>query len=398
MIRLTSTGKLVYTLLNQIVLLLLLLVGGLLLTELQALPIPSIVSDIPIQLKLITTRLFDVLILTGCITGGVMMCYETVDAQYLKWALWLWTVLIIFSIAVSSTLLIIGLLVFVGPTYIQSERSRFLTIWQVGILLCILGLILQVMFDNTTSVALFLTHVAYGVVAVSITFWLISRWSHVHHSWVNDGIISVSGGVILAGLLISASQIELFPFYGVVADIIILTCYTMLGGHHYRALRDRTNDMSLSPHWIALGTVFWLGVGFMGVMSSQVGIHDVMQGTQLADVQLDLVYWLMIFIILGLVNYIATYLRGENRRVTGYMPLWLIGFGVGLMLIIGLCTGVVEIYLNVLIQLDSEIIRVLLIPLDITSIICQLGVTLGVIIYALGYVARRPKIVVAELA
>jgi len=393
MIRLTLTGKIIYGLLNQTVRLLLLMLAVTLLAEMQTAGIPTVLSDMAIPFDALRVRLMDALILTGFFAGGVMLCAETINAQHLLWVSRVWIVIIIAGVIVSPAVLSIGVIAFLILTYRQPTHSRFLTTWQIGMVQVAIALPLQAVSSQAVFAGLYLTHVAYGITAVGLSFWLMTRWSNVRTEWVQTGIANVAGVVTLAGLLISTSQLRVSPIYGTVAGFVILPCYMLLAGHHYRALRDRTRDMSLSPHWIAMATIFWLGVGVIGIITSRAGIRDIMQETRLAEGQRELVRWVMIMISLGLVNYIARDLRGGNRRVTGYIPLWLIGFGVGLAVIIGLCGGVVELYLREFVQLDSVTTIGLLLPLSIAQIVCWLGVTAGGIIYALGYVARRPTII-----
>ena len=101
----------------------------------------------------------------------------------------------------------------------------------------------------------------------------------------------------------------------------------------------------------------------------------------------------MILIVLSLVNYTATHLRGENRRVTGYIPLWLIAFGNGLGTIVLGCAGVVEIYLRELLAIDHDTVIYLLTPLLIMRLVCLMAIAIGVMVYALGFWARYPKII-----
>jgi hypothetical protein len=213
----------------------------------------------------------------------------------------------------------------------------------------------------------------------------MTRWSRVRIEWTHDGVWIVSGVVALAGALISFAPLAVGSVK-LVMSIVILPCYMILAGHHYRALRDRTHDMSLSPHWVAMATVMWLAIGFIGVVA-------VMLGTHLVQVQLTLVRWVVIMVNLSMINYVIPYLHGQNKRVTGYIPLWLVGFGVGLVGIAVLCRAIVAIYLRDLLHLATHRADVLLLPMTIAVIICWFAVVAGVIIYTLGYVARRPKII-----
>ena len=119
------------------------------------------------------------------------------------------------------------------------------------------------------------------------------------------------------------------------ATALLPLCYIILAGHSYRALASRNDNASLAPHWIALATLFWLvGGGFLGALSIQPAISEAMRGTDLAEAQDWLAGWALLAVALAFVNEAASALRGDNRRVTGYMPLWLIAFGAGLATIV----------------------------------------------------------------
>lgn len=385
MIRLSPASKIIYTMVNRNIALLLILMTTVLLSHLQSLPIQTLVSDIPIPFDVLSVRIYDALIVSGLVIGGLVMCMDSLPVTPLRWAFRLWQVNIIISLATSSAVLSIGIIIFIMLMVTACQSSPFLRVWQLGMLLVVLLLPLRAWFAHVTTDYL-LTHIAYGVSLVGITFWLMTRWSHVRIEWAHDGVWIVSGVVALAGALVSFAPLAVGSIK-LVMGIIILPCYMILAGHHYRALRDRTHDMSLSPHWVAMATVMWLGAGFIGVVAVVVGTH-------LMHVQLTFIRWVAIMINLSMVNYVITHLHGQNKRVTGYIPLWLIGFGVGLVGIATLCQAIIEIYLRSLLQLATHQVDMLLLPMTIAVVICWFVVVAGVIIYALGYIARRPKIII----
>ncbi|PJF20683.1 MAG: hypothetical protein CUN56_14930, partial [Phototrophicales bacterium] len=225
-----------------------------------------------------------------------------------------------------------------------------------------------------------------------ILFWLMTRWSHVREVWARDGVYIVASLTAVSGLLISFTPLGFHPWMGFMSALLIPISYMILAGHSYRALKDRNHNQSLSPHWIAVAVLFWLaGGGFLGTVSTQGQLPNWIQGTQLLQTQHDWMLWGLLAIILGLVNYQATALRGENRRVTGYMPLWLIAFGSGFALMIQASIGVIEIYLLKILHFAQTHLDVLIVPLQIIRIVCLLAVAVGIGIYALGFWVRRPK-------
>ena len=79
--------------------------------------------------------------------------------------------------------------------------------------------------------------------------------------------------------------------------------------------------------------------------------------------------------MLAFVNESASSLRGDNRRVTGFVPLWLIALwrrAGGHR--VGACRGVVQIYLRDVAALDASAMPALLLPLTIVWLICLLAV------------------------
>ena len=90
--------------------------------------------------------------------------------------------------------------------------------------------------------------------------------------------------------------------------------------------------MSLAPHWTAVATLFWLAAGgFLGALSLQAGLNQAQQDTALQAAQDWIMSWALLAHLCAYLNSVATELRGGNRRVTGYAPLWLIAFGAGIV-------------------------------------------------------------------
>lgn len=404
MIRLTHTGKIVYQMLGQIVILLMVYAMLFLLSATQSLPYFTIAHLIPSNLIVsLTECILHLVILTGIVTAGMVMC--NADNRYLLRLYYAWTGLIIITLLFTgfdiaplldslTALLLFG---YLGLSLWSQPPSPFLRIWRVGIVLIIVSIVVQwVVTDRWLAVILlFRVHVAYSVTGISIMFWLMTHWSNVRAEWARDGVMIVSWLIAFAGVLMSIAPLALPSFIGFFSAFVVPVCYMILAGHSYRALRDRNQNLSLSPHWIAIAVLLWLaGGGFLGTLSTQVGIQQWLQGTRLAQAQHWFLIWGMLAIILSLVNNTATQLRGENRRVTGYMPLWLIAFGSGFGGVVLGCAGVVEIYLLRFLTIDRATVETLLIPLSIVWIVCLLIVAIGIAIYALGFWIRRPTIIV----
>lgn len=402
MIQLSLSGKIHYQMLNQIVVLLILTAGLMLLSAMHTLPHISIIPA-PLFNNL-SVRLLHLTLLTGIITAGLLM--HSATARWIRTEQWLyrlWWVLIFATLVFGGfqfgwlldVLTVALLLVYLLISH-DKIPSPYLRVWEIGMMLIIGSLLAKIVVvgQSATILALFQTHVAYASCGVSTAFWLMTRWSHVRAEWAQDGVMIVATLIGVTGLLISFAPIGYPAWLGVIVASIVPIPYMIFAGHSYRALKDRNHNQSLSPHWIGIAVLLWLaGGGFLGMISTQAGIQRWMMDTALASAQLGLMNWGILAIILSLVNYATAELRGENRRVTGYMPLWMIAFGSGFAFIVQACLGVLQIYLGGLMGIDPIKVDSLLIPLHIIWIICLMTVVMGIAIYALGFWVRRPNIV-----
>ena len=397
MIRLSLRGKIIYAMLNQIVLLLLLYTVGFLLTALHQLPAPPLAPLLTeSSLSAFTAQLFKLVILSGFVTAGLTMHPTRLSNALLIGLRRAWTALVILTVLLSpfeTSLLLdsamaVFLLAVLGLSQFERQQSAFLRVWQIGILLLALSLPGAHLAD---VIGRFQLHVAYGVCGISVFFWLMTQWSRVSLEWARDGVRIVAVLLALAGGLISIAPLGLPTLIIGIATLFIPPCYMILAAHSCRALSERSANASLAPHWTALAALYWLvGGGLLGTL----GIHLKTPASHLTAAQQSLIGWVMLAIVLAFVNATATELRGDNRRVTGYVPFWLVAFGAGLATILQASRGIVEIYLRDVFALEAAAIVGLLLPLTLIWLICLLAIALGIIIYALGFWARRPKILV----
>ena len=402
MIRLSLHGKMMYEMLNQTVLLLLLYAVGFLLAALfqhPAHPLPPL-AEAPI--RAFTAAILKLTILTGFVTAGIAMQPSRPPPKPMMTLRRAWTALVIVTALLSpfevSHLLdgamILLLLAWLGLSLAGRPPSAFLRVWQVGILLTALSLAAEHLAGREWAAVIgrFQLHAAYGLCGISIFFWLMTRWSRASSEWARDGVRIAAVLLVAAGSLISLAPTGPPAIVIGIATLLIPLCHLILAGHSCRALRARGADASLSPHWMALAALYWLiGGGLLGIL----GLYLKADG-HLADAQQGLITWAMLAIVMGFVNGCAAELRGDNRRVTGYAPFWLIGFGVGLATVAQICRGAVELYLREVFALDGASIAGLLLPLTLIWLICLLAVAAGILIYALGFWARRPQILAVE--
>ncbi|MYD11147.1 MAG: hypothetical protein F4X02_14030 [Chloroflexi bacterium] len=400
MIQLSPRGALIYQLLNVAVALLLPYILGLLLAALNQLPAQPL-GVWAARVDSFTEQTFKLLLLTGFLAAGLMMA----DDGSLTGALGrIWLVCVGASLALSGFgqaplaegMTALVLLVALVWSLRLRPSSTFLRCWRIGLLLAAQSSALAMLGDQRLADlnAAFQVQVAFVLCSISVVFWLIPRYSRLDRDWADGGLRITGVLVFLGGGMISLGRLIMPAALSLAAAPLISLAFVLLASHSARALRNRNENATLAPHWIALATILWLvGGGFLGALSVQPGIAEAMRGTDLAAAQQWLGGWVSLAVVLGFVNEAAAALRGDNLRVTGYAPFWLIGFGVGLSSIVLVCRGVLQIYLP---DLAPAAELELMLPLTRVWLICQLAVAAGMALYAIGFWLRRPRIRVVD--
>lgn len=433
MIRLSARGQVQYQFLSLLTLLLVISSASVLLGALYQLPENPLARFMAEAAVLrFAARSLSLTLATGLAAAGIAMASDAYSGSFSERALGVflraWVALVIVSLLASpiapphllDALSAVGLLALLARTLVRQRRkipasarrlpirgfvifadSPFLRVWQIGILLVCLSLLAEpfARADWDRALELFRGHVAYSIAALSVAFWLMTRFSAVERDWADDGVQIVASLIFFAGSLISLAALGLPPWMSYSAAVLVVLCYTILGGHVYRALGMRKQDRSLAPHWLAVAALFWLVAGgFLGALSLPAQLNQAMQQTALAAAGDWLMSWALLAVICAFINSVATELRGGNRRVTGYVPLWLVAFGAALSTILQGCRGVVEIYLRDQFALDSLAALELTAPLTQVWLVCLLAVAAGILCFALGFWARLPQIQVERSA
>lgn len=405
MIKLSARGKIQYQFLSLLVVLLILYSASFLLDALFQLPANPLALYFVGEetVKGLSARCLSLALLTGLAGAGITMASDSLSERMLQIFLRLWIALTIATLLASpfvqasvlDALSAIGLLALLALTFSDKEVSAFTRVWGAGMLLVCMSLLARPFATSPWDRALdlFQHHVAVGISALGVAFWLMTRFSIVEREWANDGVRIVAALLFFSGGLVSIAPLGLSPLVSISATPLVVLCYVILAGHACRALGMRNADRSLAPHWTAVATLFWLAAGgFLGAISLQAQLNHALQNTALQVAQDWIMSWSLLAILCAYLNSVATELRGGNRRVTGYAPLWLVAFGVGLSTIVQGCRGVVEIYLRDSFALARAEILEMTAPLTQIWIICLLAVAIGVMTLALGFWARRPKI------
>jgi nitric oxide reductase subunit B len=173
--------------------------------------------------------------------------------------------------------------------------------------------------------------------------------------------------------------------------IVAPVFYLIFAAHSYRALSSRNPTVTLAAHWYTMGLLLLLlGPGLLGGLQAAPGIRQWTAGTRLSDLQTTLTALAVVAIVLGVINQAAAEVRGQNRRVTGLAPFWLVSFGVigGGAALAG--AGIAQTYLERILGMGYLETQTLIVPLYALWVLGWLSVALGTGIYALAFWARRP--------
>jgi nitric oxide reductase large subunit len=178
-----------------------------------------------------------------------------------------------------------------------------------------------------------------------------------------------------------------------IGAVFVPVAYLIFAAHSYRALSDRNLNRTLSPHWFTLALVlFLLGSGFLGGLAVPPQVSRWTHGTHLTDLQTMLASLAVVAMSLGVINQASAEQRGENRRVTGFIPFWLVAFGVigGGLALAG--AGLVQVYLERVLSIGAQETQTLIAPLVAGWMAGYVLALLGAVTYALGFYARRPRV------
>jgi nitric oxide reductase subunit B len=203
--------------------------------------------------------------------------------------------------------------------------------------------------------------------------------------------LAIAGALITVPSLYTLGITPPQGWLALLGALFVLVAWLILAAHGYRALADRNPSATLAAHWTTLALLlFLLGPALLGGLQIMPDAHAHTQGTRLTDLQHTLTLLAVVAAVLGTINQASAELRGRNQRVTGFIPLWLVGFGlVGATLALG-GAGIAQVYLERVLSLGYLETQTLIAPLYALWTLSLLLVTLGLAAYALGFWARRP--------
>ena len=398
MIQLSPRGGAVYRLLSLLVGLIALYGLGALLEASYALPgNPLAEHAAESTIRALTNRAFDLALLSGLVAVGLLMAGGAMSSRGSRWLSRGWIALalgsllatplvdeLMLAIALSIGVLLVALL----PKPAGLAEQGIQRVWRLGLLLAALSLPLPHLFDSAPA-AVFRAvqlQVAFAFAMLSIVYWLFGGFSLVKLDWARDSLRTCSILLLLGGGLVCVGRLGLSASIALVAGPMALLCFLIIAAHWVRAISRRNENATLSPHWLALSTLLLLVNGLLGALSIQPGIQAAMRGNELMAAQDWLAGCGLLCVVLALGNQAASDLRGDNRRITGYIPFWLCGFGATLAAIFQAGRGLLQHYLH------AAATDELLLPMSALWLVCLLAFMAGLSIYALGYLARLPRI------
>lgn len=356
------------------------------------------ISTYPLHLLHITT-------LSGLLAGGVYVALgDLPDRRIFHWFFYGWLALTILTVLGVSArgldmaqsaviLMIIGMI----ARHIHQWEPVFV-IWAAGMAVyaiiygfvrgeCLASADCETPTRIIRSIGL---NGALIVAAAALGFWLMHRFSNITGAWGRLGVKVIAGWLSIAGVFMALGHIgaDLPPIVTLVGQIFILLAYLVYAAHSYRALSDQNNNRTLSMHWYTLGLLLFIVAG--GLLGS-VSLGIAPPATSLLIFQTRLVLLGVVMVCIGVVNQAVAEMRGENRRVTGLMPFWLVAFGVLLgQSALGIAT-IGEGILRDVIGSTATTPYAGLIPYYRLSMFGDVAVFLGMILYTLGLWVRRVK-------
>ena len=402
MIQLSPRGKLEYQCLHLVVALLLVYALLLALSALSQLPQRALPVEIAADWQRLGERVFTLICLSSFISGGIAMAGESLGDAAVKRLLRLWLAAVALVLGMSPVVagatldLCLALALLAGLAWSAGKTAAApgWRLWQLGMLLIALCLAAGHVVGAAAAdaIAAVQLHLAFPLCALSLAGWLLDGADEDRESRLPVRAF----WLVCGGGLISLSRLGMPALLAYGAAGLAGLAYIMLAAHLARALREPNPSKSLAGQWLGLAALCWLVSGGLGALSMPAGAWAVMRGTSLMAAQEWLGGCIALAIALALINERATALRGDNRRVTGYAPFWLFSFGAGLSFIVQLCQGVGQVVLREVAPAVTVSGIATLRVLGELWTVCQLAVAAGLLIYALGYLARRQRIRVVQ--
>ncbi|MBA3868819.1 MAG: hypothetical protein H0X30_06670 [Anaerolineae bacterium] len=418
----TSSQKTIFRFFQQTVLLLILYVIASLVAGVKFLSADDpLLTVLPYnQAGALANVLLNLTVLTGLIGGGLYLADQwRINTVALRLAGIVWTILLILAVLaglfgllvgrnllelplVLNVVLVVGLLL-VLATVLTSIRVPMVRLWTIGLLLVIVSILigllpagdyLQDRGLRALAVGLQM-NIAYPLMALTLGYWLMHRFSDLTPAWLEQDIYIAAGLVLLAGMCLTFARVQdaadWVTTIGKFATVLAPLLYLLVIARCYPALTQRNGTHTLAAHWFTLSLLlFFLAFGLVAAVQLAPAIRPYTLGTRLTDLQSTLTLLAAVVMSLGVVNQAAAEMRGQNWRVTGLTPFWLVSVGIlggGLALA---AAGIVQVYLERLLSIGYLDTQALIVPLYIGWVMGLIMLLLGIVLYALGFWSHRP--------
>lgn len=362
-------------------------------------------------------------VLTGLIGGGLYIGgHQHLNSAMLRLASILWSVLIVLSVLAGIFGLLGGrnllelptllgvveavALVLVLAAAVPNLRRATVQLWALGLGLSLVGILIGLLPVGDYTQDRVLRSVAVGLqlytgfplMALALGYWLMHRFSDLTFAWLDHDIYIAAGLALLAGVALTFGSLQSTVEWtrttglGSIAVVVAPLLYLLIVARCYTALTRRNGSRTLSAHWFTLSLVlFFLAFGLLGAVQFAPAIQPFAVGTRLTDLHIALAQLAAVVMSLGIVNQATAELRGQNWRITGLTPFWLVSAGtLGGGLALG-AAGVVQVYLERLLMVGYLDTQNLLTPLYSGWVLGLLVFLLGVVLYALGFWSGRPE-------
>lgn len=418
----TSSQKIIFRFFQQTVILLILygiaaLVAG---SKFLAADDPLLTVLPYNQAGALANVLLNLTVLTGLVGGGLYLAaQQRISTMALRLAGLVWTALLILSVLaglfgllggrnlmelplVLNAVLAVGLLLVLAAV-VPSIRAPMSQLWTLGLVLVLVSILIgllpagdYIQERGLRALAVGLQmNIAYPLMALALGYWLMHRFSDLTPAWLEHDIYIAAGLVLLAGVCLTFARVQSAAGWvtsvGNWASVIAPLLYVLVIARCYPALTQRNGTHTLAAHWFTLSILlYFLAFGLVAAVQLAPAIRPYTMGTRLADLQSTLTLMAAVVMSLGVVNQAAAELRGQNWRVTGLTPFWLVSVGIlGGGLALG-AAGVVQVYLERLLSVGYLDTQTLIVPLYIGWVMGLITLLLGTLLYALGFWSHRP--------
>ena len=253
-----------------------------------------------------------------------------------------------------------------------------LWVWRVGLVGCVVGWLLE-RFGVAWGVGLQVL-LAYPIVGATIYFWLATQFSKLTALWFPRALLNVTLYFgIMGGLTLLAHTVGqrwgagLALLVNAVLGVIIFT-------HMMKPLTERNENRSLSANWAILAVCLWL----MNVSVPGVLLIFAMPQPSLTHWMREASEWAMVAMLLGMTNQVGMTLHPRHRRISGWLPFWLVAGGAMLQLLGAMAQSVVTLYT---LNLETTAFH----PFEVLRLFCGMCRTTGIALYTVAFWLRQPS-------